>query len=85
MTEVGNSLNSIDAQRVFYGNALNQLNSQQTYLNSQTTQLAQQQNTVGAADLPSVITNLTTSQVSQEATLQSIAKTSQTDLFDYLR
>jgi flagellin-like hook-associated protein FlgL len=78
-------LNSIDTARVFYGNALNQLNAQQTYLDSETEQLAVQQNTEGAADLPNVISNLTTSQLSLQATLQSIGQTSQTDLFDYLR
>ncbi len=85
VTEVGSSLNSIDTARVFYGNALNQLNAQQTYLDSETEQLAVQQNTEGAADLPNVISNLTTSQLSLQATLQSIGQTSQTDLFDYLR
>jgi flagellar hook-associated protein 3 FlgL len=85
VNEVSNSLNSIDASRVFYDNGLNQLNSQQTYLSSQTQQLAQQQNTVDGADLPNVISNLTNEQVSLEATLQTIGQTSQTDLFDYLR
>ncbi len=85
VTEVGNSLNAIDTARVFYGNALNQLNSQQTYLSSQTQQLAQEQNTIDAADLPNVISNLTTGQVSLEATLETIGQTSQTNLFDYLR
>ncbi len=85
VTEVGNSLNAIDTARVFYGNGLNQLNSQQTYLSSQTQQLAQEQNTIDAADLPNVISNLTTGQVSLEATLETIGQTSQTNLFDYLR
>jgi flagellar hook-associated protein 3 FlgL len=85
VTEVGDSLNSIDTVRVFFGNALNQLNAQQTYLSSETQQLAVEENTVGAANLPNVISNLTTSQVSLEATLQSIGQTSQIDLFDYLR
>lgn len=85
VTEVGSSLNAIDTARVFYGNALNQLNSQQTYLSSQTQQLAQEQDTIDAANLPNVISNLTTGQVSLEATLETIGQTSQTNLFDYLR
>ena len=85
VTEVGDALNYVDAQAVFYGNALSQLNSQQTYLSSETTQLAQEQNTLGAADLPNVISNLTTSQTSLQATLESIGQTSQIDLFDYLK
>lgn len=85
VTEVGAAMNAVDTARVFYGNGVNQLNSQLTYLSSETQQLAQQQNTAGAADLPNVITNLTTGEVSLQATLQSIGQTSQTDLFDYLR
>jgi flagellar hook-associated protein 3 FlgL len=83
--EVTNASNYIDTQRVFYGNALSQLNTQQTYLNSETTQLAQQQNTLGAADLPTVISNLTSAQVSRQAALEAMAETQQTDLFSYLR
>jgi flagellar hook-associated protein 3 FlgL len=85
VTEVGNALNYIDEQSTFYGNALSQLNSQQTYLSSETTQLAQQQNTIGGADLTNVISNLTTSQTSLQATLEAIGQTSQIDLFDYLK
>ncbi len=85
VTEIGNSYNSIDTQRVFYGNGLNQLGAQQTYLGTETTQLAQQQNTVGAANLPAVISNLTTAQTSLQATLEAVGQTSQTNLFSYLR
>ena len=85
VTELGNASDYIDEQAGFYGNALNQLNAQQTYLSSESTQLAQEQNTLGGADLTSVITNLTSSQVSLQATLQAIGQTSQIDLFDYLK
>ncbi|MGO9436265.1 MAG: flagellar hook-associated protein FlgL [Terracidiphilus sp.] len=85
VTEVGDAMNSVDTQSVFYGNALNQLNSQQTYLSTETTQLAQQQNTVGAANLPAVISNLATSQTALQATLEAIGQTAQTNLFQYLK
>jgi flagellar hook-associated protein 3 FlgL len=85
VSEVSNASAYVSAQSVFYSNALSQLNSQQTYLNTETTQLAQEQNTLGAADLPSVISNLESEQVSQEATLESISQTTQTNLFTYLR
>jgi len=85
VTEVGNASNYIDAQKVFYGNALNQLTAQQTYLAGETTQLAQQENTVGAADLPNVISNLTTAQTSLQATLEAIGQTANTNLFQYLK
>jgi len=85
VVEIGNVMNAVDSQRVFYGNALNQLNAQQPYLSSQSTQLAQQQNTAGGADLPSVISNLTSSQVSLQGTLEAIGQTARVDLFDYLK
>jgi flagellar hook-associated protein 3 FlgL len=83
--EVTNAANYIDQQRVFYGNTVNQLNSQQTYLNGETTQLAEQQNTLSAADLPSVIGNLENSEVAQQATLEAMSSTLQTNLFNYLK
>jgi flagellar hook-associated protein 3 FlgL len=83
--EVSNASSYIDAQRVFYGNAENQLTSQQTYLNSNITQLAQQENTLGAANLPAVITNLTSAETSHQSTLQAVAGATQTNLFNYLK
>jgi flagellar hook-associated protein 3 FlgL len=85
VTEVGKASSYINAQAVFYGNALNQLNSQQTYLSSDTAQLAQQQTTVAGTDLTAVISNLTTAQTSLQATLEAMGRTSQNDLFDYLK
>lgn len=85
VTEVGDASNYVSAQSVFYGNALNQLNSQQTYLSSDTAELAQQQTTVAGADLPAVISNLTTAQTSLQATLEAIGQTASTNLFEYLR
>jgi flagellar hook-associated protein 3 FlgL len=85
VVEVGAAYSSIDTQRVFYGNGLNQLNAQQTYLSSVTTGLASQQNVVGGADITAVVSNLTSSQVSLEATLESIGQTARIDLFDYLK
>jgi flagellar hook-associated protein 3 FlgL len=83
--EVSTAYNYIDAQRVFYGNTENQLSSQQTYLNSETVQLAQQQNTLGGTDLAAAISNLTSAETSQQATLEAIGSTGHTDLFDYLK
>ena len=85
VTEISNASDHVNAQAVFYGNALNQLTSQSTYLSTQSTQLSQQENTEGAADLPAVISNLTTAQTSLQATLEAIAQTSQTNLFSFLR
>lgn len=83
--ELTDASNYIDTQRVFYGNAISQLTSQQTYLNSETTQLAEQQSTIGGADLPTVISNLESEQVSRQATLEAISQTQQNNLFSYLK
>jgi two-component system copper resistance phosphate regulon response regulator CusR len=55
------------------------------YLNGLTTQLASQKNTIGGADLPSVIGNLESEQVSRQAALQAVGSTLQTDLFNFLK
>jgi flagellar hook-associated protein 3 FlgL len=85
VNEINTAYNYIDSQRVFYGNAETQLSSQQTYLSSATAQLAQQANTVAGANLPAVISNLTTTETAQQATLEAIAGTSQTNLFNYVK
>ena len=85
VSEVGDASSYLSEESVFYGNALNQLTSQQTYLASDTTELAQQETTIGGADLPNVISNLTTSQTSLQATLEAIAQTESTNLFQYLK
>jgi flagellar hook-associated protein 3 FlgL len=85
VTEVSSALNFVDSQQVFYGSALNQLTSQQTYLSSETAELAQQEDTAGGADLTAVITNLTSSQTSLQASLEAVGQTSQIDLFNYLK
>lgn len=82
---VRDAFDHVTAQRVFYGNGLNQLQSQQTYLNTQTLGLSQQQNTVQAADIPTVATQLTKDQIAINATLASIGRTPATSLFDYLK
>lgn len=85
VTELGNASSYINSQAVFYGNALNQLNSQQTYLSGDTAKLAQQQTTIAGADLPNVISNLTTAQTSLQATLEAIGQTAPINLFSYLK
>jgi flagellar hook-associated protein 3 FlgL len=85
VAQISDAYNHIGEQRVFYGNAENQLNSQQTFLNSETTQLAQQQSAIGGADLPAVISNLVNAQTSRQATLAAVARTGQTNLFDFLK
>jgi len=85
VTEIGTASSYINTQAEFYSKALNELTTQQTYLSSDTTQLAEQQNIVGQADMPAVISDLTTAQTSLQATLEAIAQTESTNLFQYLK
>jgi len=85
VTAVGTASSYLSAQRAFYGNALNQADSQTTYLNTAKLQLAQQQNTLGAADLAAAASDLTQSQLNTQATLATMSKMTQNDLFDYLK
>jgi len=85
VNEVSSAYEHINTQRVFYGNGLNQLNSQQVALDSQTTELAQQQNQIGGTDLSKVLSDLVNAQTSRQATLEAIAQTQQTDLFNFIK
>jgi len=85
VSEVSTAYDHINAQRVFYGNSINRINSQQTFLNTETTQLAQQQNTIAGTDLAKVVSDLVSAQTSRQATLEAIAQTQQTNLFNYVK
>jgi flagellar hook-associated protein 3 FlgL len=85
VTELGTAFRYVTGQRVFYGNALNQTQSQQTYLNTQSLSLSQQLNTVSGANIPNVASQLVNDQTALTAALQAIGKTSQSNLFDYLK
>jgi flagellar hook-associated protein 3 FlgL len=85
VTSLGGANSYLTAQRVFYGNASNQAQSQTTYLDAAKLQLTQQQNTLGAADFAAAATDLTQSQINTQATLATISKLSQSNLFSYLK
>jgi len=85
VTSLGAANSYLSAQRVFYGNAVNQAQSQSTYLNAAKLQIAQQQNTLGGADLAAAATNLARSQIDTQATLATISKLTQNNLFSYLK
>lgn len=85
VTSLGAANSYLSAQRVFYGNAVNQAQSQSSYLNAAKLQIAQQQNTLGGADLAAAATNLARSQIDTQATLATISKLTQNNLFSYLK
>lgn len=84
-TALSSASNYLTAQRVFYGNAMDQVQSQTTYLNTAKQQLASQQSSLGAADMTTAATNLTTAQTDEQAAMEAISKLSQNTLFDYLQ
>jgi flagellar hook-associated protein 3 FlgL len=85
VSEVNSAYTHITGQRVFYGNALNQIQAQQTYLNSEKVDLATAENAIAATDMAATSTAFTQSQVTIQADLAVMSKTSQTSLFDYLK
>jgi flagellar hook-associated protein 3 FlgL len=85
VVEIDTALSYVTTQRTFYDDGLNQTQSQQTYLNSQSLSLSQQLNTVTAADIPAVASQLESEQTALTATLEAISKTPQSSLFDYLK
>jgi flagellar hook-associated protein 3 FlgL len=85
VTEVTNALHSVTGQRVFYGNGLNQIDAQQTFLNTETLNLSAEQNSVGAADIASVASQLVNDQTARTAALDAIGRLPQNSLFDYLK
>jgi flagellar hook-associated protein 3 FlgL len=71
-------------KRVFYGNSIQQIGGQQNYLKNEKLQLGQQEDTVAAADMAAVASQLVNAANARNATLAAVAKTSQLSLFDYL-
>lgn len=74
----------VTSRRVFYGNVLNQLEGQQNFLANEKLQLAQQENTVAAADITAVASQLVNAENARAAGLAAVGKMSQGSLFDYI-
>jgi flagellar hook-associated protein 3 FlgL len=85
VTEVSNAINYLSTQQAFYGNALNQAQAQQTYLGSEQVNLSQESNTVSAADVATVASQVSSDAIAVDATLSAIGKLPQNSLFDYLK
>lgn len=85
VTEVSNAINYLSTQQAFYGNALNETQAQQTYLGTEQVNLGQDSNTVSAADMATVASQVSSDQIAVDATLSAIGKLPQNSLFDYLR
>ena len=78
--------NQLYSQRVFYGNGLQQLDSATLFLNQEKVELSTQENTLVAADLAKVATNLAQAQANSSAVLTATGKIlNRNTLFDYLK
>lgn len=75
---------TLSAQRVFYGNAMNQLAANANVLRNESTQLSNRENSLAAADLAKIATQLVTLQTSENAVLAAASKTMGSSLFDFL-
>jgi len=85
VNEVSNAYSGITAQRVFYGNGMNQATAQSTYLSTEKLDISQQQNSVAAADMASVASEVVNDQTAANAAIEAIAHIPQNSLFDYLK
>jgi flagellar hook-associated protein 3 FlgL len=84
VNQVDTALGYVTTQRTFYDDGSNQAQSQQTYLNSQGVSLSQQMNTVTAANVADLASQLESEQTAETATLDAIGNAPQKTLFDYL-
>jgi flagellar hook-associated protein 3 FlgL len=83
---VQTAANQLYSQRVFYGNGLQQLDSATLFLNQEKVELSTQENTLVAADLAKVATNLAQAQANSSAVLTATGKIlNRNTLFDYLK
>ena len=83
-TEVQTALNYVSTQQTFYGSSVDRLNTAQTFLTQEQTQLTETESNMLDADMATAITNLTQTEITQQALLAAGGKISQSNLFSYL-
>ena len=84
-TQLGNALNYLSQQRVFYGNVVAQLQSNQTFLQQEQVNLQSEANSIDGANLAQVSTNLSQTETTQSAALAALAKVIPQNLLQYLQ
>ena len=84
-TQLGNALNYLSQQRVFYGNVVAQLQSNQTFLQQEQVNLQSEANSIDGANLAQVSTNLSQAETTQSAALAALAKVIPQNLLQYLQ
>ncbi|HXW90279.1 MAG TPA: flagellar hook-associated protein FlgL [Terriglobales bacterium] len=84
-SQLGNALNYLSSQRVFYGDVLDQLNSNQSYLQQEQVNLQSDQNTIDGVNMAQAATNLSQAETTQNAVLAALAKVIPDNLLEYLQ
>jgi flagellar hook-associated protein 3 FlgL len=85
-SEVQAAFNQINNQRVFYGNGLNQLQNTEAFLSQDTVNLSQQQTNLIGVDLSKAISDLSQSQVAEQAAISATAQIlSLPNLLDFIK
>jgi flagellar hook-associated protein 3 FlgL len=83
-TALGNALNNVNTQRVFYGNALSELQSDQTNLSQQTLNLQTEDTTLVGANEAQVATALSQAETANQSALAAAAKILPMNLLEFL-
>jgi flagellar hook-associated protein 3 FlgL len=84
-TAVQSALANVSLQQGNYSSTLSQLSSDNTYLQSETVTLQTQQNNLVGANMAQVISALTQSQTTEQATMEAMAKIMPMSLLNYLQ
>ena len=84
-TAVQSALANVSLQQGNYSSTLSQLSSDNTYLQSETVTLQTQQNNLVGANMAQVISTLTQSQTTEQATMEAMAKIMPMSLLNYLQ
>lgn len=83
--QVRDALSHVSGLRVTYGSGLNLLDSGEQFLQSAKLQAQKRETDLVAVDPAEAITRMQQAQYARDATLAALARTQQTNLFDYLQ
>lgn len=84
-SQLGDALNYLSSQRVFYGSGVNQLTANQSFLQQEKINLQSQENAVDSVDMAKAATDLAQSQTSQSAAMAALARVIPQTLMNYLK
>lgn len=85
VSSVRTAMNEVTRQRSFYGQVINQMDAAGNALAQDKVRLQSQENDLTGADLAKVATDLSQTQITQNALMAAAGKVSQYTLFDFLK